>query len=140
MTTVSVTIVKPPPPRPTPVEAATFQSRLKFLRLVREMGVNELGGAAGLGPGTVSKLESGERGRDPPATTIWALADALKASGEWLSRGFTRDGRIFDEDAFYPQPARNERARLDALEQEMKRLRARDGGQEKADEPPESTG
>ena len=85
-------------PRPDDDQAATFPSRLKFLREARGYGVNELNSKAGLYTGSVSRFENGKRGSRISAEKLRKLADALDASRDWLETGGSEDGRIFNED------------------------------------------
>jgi transcriptional regulator with XRE-family HTH domain len=68
----------PPPPAPK-----TFGDRLHGARLARNLTVNELGIASGLGFKVAQSLESGHR-LDPPVSEIIALCKALNVSADEL--------------------------------------------------------
>lgn len=84
-------------PHPTSEELFTFASRLKFARLARGLGSNDLGRLAGAGIGEVSRVESGQRGKRPASATITKFANALEIDRAWLEDGRSSDGRIFLE-------------------------------------------
>ncbi len=61
----------------------TFAARLKRLRQLRGLSVEDLAARAGLARGEVYKLEAGRR-PDPRASTVRALAGVLGASCDAL--------------------------------------------------------
>jgi len=73
-------MAKASPPAPVPKK---FGDRLHAARLARNLTVNELGIASGLGFKVVQSLESGQR-PDPPASEVIAICKALNVSADEL--------------------------------------------------------
>lgn len=64
-----------------------FGARVRQARIKRALTQTELAELARLKRNAVGRIETGERGQSPRASTIRALADALRVRVEWLTVG-----------------------------------------------------
>jgi len=98
---------KPKPKRPrsarNSVEVRGIPGRLADERERANLGVVELDAKAGLGQGTTSRIEAGER--FPDIETIFRYAKALSLNLHWLITGEGKRYAEYDEPARAPTPA-----------------------------------
>ncbi len=67
---------------------STIATRIRAARTMKSMSTRALARAAGLSPGTVSKIETQDGSEHSvEVKTVLALADALKVSRAWLLTG-----------------------------------------------------
>jgi transcriptional regulator with XRE-family HTH domain len=104
-----------------------LRDRVRFVRLQRGKGVNELGAQASLGTGFVSRIESGKRGANPGFDVIVRLAKALGVFASWLATGEPDQGRIYLEDLTKDEELATLRAELAAAKANGGRQNPGDG-------------
>lgn len=96
MTVATVKTMRPHPGNnrlPWTLLSREIANRVQVLREMKGWSQNELERQAGVARGSVSRIESGERGRWLMVETVLALANALDVDVGWLITGSPPDPR-----------------------------------------------